>query len=177
MRLLSPGRKESVFIGYREEYSMKPKEKILVFITVMMVVILLAAAFYDRSPALLRRTLAYELPDDVKLVDIDKHGFMFYRVGYEAKFEINPENPEEILSCFLDGYDFSGSMLSYNEYKGLETELFSDSMYSYVKLRPDPVAGSGVWSMEVITEDDHDILHFIDLEEGEHSYLYIYYVR
>jgi|GEM_PF-851598 len=157
---------------------MTTRDKVIVAITVILVIGLFAAAFYDRNSALLSRTLAYEIPEDLELVDIDKHGFMFYRVGYEAKFEIDPENPEEILQQFVIGYDFSGTMLSESEYREVAELYFGeDGEFSYVDLQPAPASGTSVWMMQVITEDEHEIVHFIDLEAGNHAYLYIYYVR
>jgi hypothetical protein len=138
--------------------------------------VLIVAAFYDRSSALLDRTLAYDLPDYAKIEEIDKHGFMFYRVGYEAKISINAYKPEDILTCFVQGYDFSGNMLSPADYEEISSEMFENE-YSYVRIKPQPAPGSSIWMMEVITEEGHRILHFIDIEAGDHAYLYIYYVR
>lgn len=155
---------------------MKKKEKILVVVTVVMLVILAVCVVYDRTPALMRRTLAYELPEDTKLVDIDKHGFLFYRVAYEAKVEIDPENPEEILTCFVQGYGDSGRMLTMEEFTTM-TDYMYENFYSYTSLHPTPSAGSYIWMQEADTEDGHHVLHFIDIEDEDHAYLYIYYVR
>ncbi len=155
---------------------MKTKEKILVAVTVIMVIILIVCIYFDRSSALLARTLAYDLPSDVHLVDIDKHGFLFYRVGYEAKFEVDPGNPEEILTCFVQGYNDSGRMLTREEFD-LMTGAMYENYYSYVELKPSPAPGSSIWFQEAETPEGHHVLHFIDIEEGNHAYLYIYYVR
>ncbi len=155
---------------------MKKKDKILVAVTVIMVLILIVCFYFDRSSALLSRTLAYDLPSDVKLVDIDKHGFLFYRVAYEAKFEIDPENPEELLQCFVQGYEDSGRMLSQEEFDTM-TEAMYVNYYDYVNLKPNPAPGSHVWFQEADTPDGHHVMHFMDVEEGEQAYLYIYYVR
>ncbi|MBP5179954.1 MAG: hypothetical protein J6127_01535 [Clostridiales bacterium] len=152
------------------------KEKILIVVTILVVALLLVATYYDRSSALLKRTLAYRLPDYARVDSIDKHGFMFYRVGYEAKISINAAKPEDILTCFVQGYDFSGNMLSLDEYEEISNDMFENE-YSYVKIRPQPAPGSSVWMMEVITEEGHRIVHFMDIEAGDHAYLYIYYVR
>ena len=155
---------------------MQKKEKILVAVTVITLVLLIVCAFYDRSSALLDRTLAYRLPADTKLVDMDKHGFMFYRVAYEARVEIDPENPEELLTCFVEAYGDSGQMISGEEFTTM-TEYMYNNYYSYVKLKPSPAPGSYVWMQESDTPDGHHVIHFIDLEAGDHAYLYIYYVR
>lgn len=155
---------------------MKKKEKILVAVTVIMVLVLAVCAYFDRTSALMGRTLAYELPADTKVVDIDKHGFLFYRVGYEAKVEINPENPEEILDLFTTCYGNTGEQLSYSDFEATANYMF-ENFYSYVSLKPQPLPGTGIWMQDSDTADGHHILHFIDLEEGNHAYLYIYYVR
>lgn len=155
---------------------MKKNEKILLAVTVIMVLVLIVCLYFDRSSALLSRTLAYKLPEDTELVDIDKHGFMFYRVGYEAKVEINPYNPEEILTCFVQGYGDSGRMLSESEFAALSSYMF-DNYYSYVDLKPHPAPGSSVWMQEADIPGGHHVLHFIDIETGDRAYLYIYYVR
>jgi len=170
----------------RERYAVVPhikrgnnvnkKEKILVAVTVVMLVILVVCAFYDRTPALMSRTLAYELPEDTKVVDIDKHGFLFYRVAYEAKVEIDPNNPEEILTCFVQAYGDSGRMLTMEEFTTM-TDYMYENFYSYTSLHPTPSAGSYIWMQEADTEDGHHVLHFIDIEDEDHAYLYIYYVR
>lgn len=155
---------------------MKKKEKILVAVTVIMLVILAVCVVYDRTPALMSRTLAYDLPEDTKVVDIDKHGFLFYRVAYEAKVEIDPNNPEEILTCFVQGYGDSGRMLSHEEFTTM-TDYMYENFYSYTNLHPTPSEGSYIWMQEADTEDGHHVLHFIDIEDEDHAYLYIYYVR
>ncbi len=155
---------------------MAKKDKILIAVTVIMLVILAVCFVYDRTPALMSRTLAYDLPEDTKVVDIDKHGFLFYRVAYEAKVEIDPENPEEILTCFVQGYGDSGRMLSMEEFTTMTDYMF-ENFYSYTTMHPTPSEGSYIWMHEADTEDGHHVLHFIDIEEGDHAYLYIYYVR
>ena len=155
---------------------MQKKDKILAAVTILTVVILVVCVIYDRSSALMARTLAYTLPNDTKLIDIDKHGFLFYRVSYEAKVEINPEHPEEILTCFLEGYGDSGRMLSRDEFDTMTQYMF-ENFYSYVEIRPEPSSGTSIWMFETDTPEGHHILHFMDLEEGNHGYLYIYYVR
>ncbi|MBR1796878.1 MAG: hypothetical protein IJ757_02540 [Clostridiales bacterium] len=155
---------------------MTKKEKNLIIVTVVMVLLLAVCALYDRSSALISRTLPYELPADTKLVDIDKHGFMFYRVAYEAKIEIDPSNPEEILTCFVDGFGDSGDMISHAEFDSMSQYMY-DNYYSYVRIKPEPVTGSTIWLHEAELPGGHSVIHFIDLEEGEHAYLYIYYVR
>lgn len=155
---------------------MKTKEKILVAVTIIMVIILIVCFYFDRSSALLARTLAYDLPSDVRLVDIDKHGFLFYRVGYEAKFEVDAGNPEEILTCFVQGYEDSGRMLSREEFD-LMTSAMYENYYSYVDIKPSPAPGSNIWFQEAETPEGHHVLHFLDIEEGDQAYLYIYYVR
>ena len=155
---------------------MKTKEKVLVAVTAICVIVLIVCLIYDRSSALMERTLRYTLPEDTKLVDIDKHGFLFYRVSYEAKVEIDPENPEEILTCFVQGYDDSGRMLSGEEFEVM-TSSMRESFYDYVDIWPHPAPGSYIWFQEADDKDGHHVLHFIDLAEGDHAYLYIYYVR
>lgn len=155
---------------------MSKKEKILVTVTTVMVIIMIACFVYDRTPALMSRTLAYTLPEDTKLVDIDKHGFLFYRVAYEAKVEIDANNPEELLTLFVQAYGDSGRMLSMEEYTTMTDYMF-DNFYSYTKMHPSPAPGSYIWMQEADTADGHHVLHFIDIEEGDRAYLYIYYVR
>lgn len=154
------------------------RERTMVIATIILAIVLVISAIYDRNSALLKRTLAYELPEGARIVKVEKHGFAFYRVGYEAKIEVNPENPEEVLKCFVEGYDFSGGMMTGNEYQRMSELIFGeDGQFNYVNLRPDPAVGSGVWVCEVITEDEHTILQMLDIEDGDHSYLYIYYIR
>lgn len=167
---------ETDYIGSVEENSMQKKEKILVAVTVIMVIILGVCLFYDRTSALMARTLSYDLPEGAKVVDIDKHGFLFYRIGYEAKVEINPEYPEDMLERFIDSYGESGRMLSGSEFATLASYMF-DNYYSYVDIKPAPAPGSSVWMQEADIPGGHHVLHFLDIEEGDHSYLYIYYVR
>ncbi len=155
---------------------MQKKEKTLVAVTIVMVAILIVCLIYDRNSAVLRRTLPYSLPADTKLVDMDKHGFMFYRVGYEARVEIDPNNPEELLTCFFDAFGDAGEMLSGEDFAAMENYMF-EHYYSYADIRPAPAPGSHVWMQEADIGDGHHVLHFIDIEAGDHAYLYIYYVR
>jgi len=154
------------------------KDKILVIVTVVLAIFLVICCIYDRKEALIARTLAYDLPEGSKIVEIDKHGFSFYRVGYEAKVLVDAENPEEVLQCFVEGYNFSGSIMSYSEYQEISDILFGeDGQISYAKIKPDPMSDTGVWMCEVITEEGHTIVQLLDLETGNQSYLYIYYIR
>lgn len=154
------------------------RERTMIIATIVLAVILLISAVYDRNSALLKRTLAYELPEGSKIVKMEKHGFAFYRVGYEARVAVDAAHPEEVLQCFVDGYDFSGSMMTEGEYQEMSEYLFGeDGQFDYVNLRPNPAAGSRVWMCEVITEDEHTIVQFLDIEAGDQAYLYIYYVR
>lgn len=154
------------------------REKTMVTVTIALVIVLIISFIYDRNGAVLKRTLAYELPDDAKIVEMNKYGFSFYRVGYEAKILVNADNPEEILQCFVDGYDFSGSMMSGSEYADLQNLIFAeDGELSFAKIKPEPAPGSGVWMCEVVTQDDHTIVQLLDIEAGDNSYLYIYYIR
>ncbi len=154
------------------------RERTMVIATIVLAIILLISAIYDRNSALLKRTLAYELPEGAKIVKVEKHGFAFYRVGYEAKIAVDPSRPEAVLQCFVDGYDFSGSMMSESEFQEVYDYLFGeDGQFDYVNLKPSPATGSRVWMCEVITEDEHTIVQFLDIESGDQAYLYIYYVR
>ncbi|MCQ2515924.1 MAG: hypothetical protein MJ094_03585 [Saccharofermentans sp.] len=154
------------------------RERILIITTIVLALFMIGCFIYDSSKNLLKRTLAYELPQYAKVVEIDKHGFSFYRVGYEAKVLVDANNPEDILACFVNGYDFSGSMMSYQEYQEISELLFGeDGQLSYADIVPNPASGSGVWMCEVITEEGHTIVQLLDIENSDDSYLYIYYIR
>lgn len=152
------------------------KEKILIFITVVLVLILAFGFYYDRSSALIDRTNAVKFSQDanLKLEKINKTGFLFVRQSYEAKFRIVNNQWQDYFGLISKAYGGGGGFCTIEGYKEFESQALTKNA-----LKPQPKADATVWIMGAKLGPDttKNVVYIIDTEADGNAYLYIYYSR
>ena len=148
------------------------KDYILVIVTIVLLIVLGVCIYRDRDRAVLDRTLGYDLPSDLKIVAMDKHGSLFARNAYEAKIEVPHDDPESIRNIIWQTYQFEGEMMNYSEFIQFRSKVLAG--YS---IYPSPTMDSYVWLQGIEDENGHHIYHIMCAESDSTAYLYIYYER
>ncbi|MBO4638078.1 MAG: hypothetical protein J5685_13175 [Clostridiales bacterium] len=148
------------------------RDKILIGLTVILLIILGVVFWYDRNSAVLERTLPYQLTDDMKIVEMNKHGSLFARSSYEVKIRISHEDPESVMDMISEAYDFGGGFIGPEEYAD-----FSNGLFDGFRIRPNPEPNTFIWVMSAKDEGYHEVTHIICSESATDAYLYIYYNR
>lgn len=156
---------------------MNKKDIVLIIITVALVLVLAGGFFYDRTGALLDRTNLIPITSDenLEVSSIDKYGFLYYRVGYEAKLKI------------VDGYweqYYMNICNAYGSLKGLfmdkeEFETYKQEVLDGHNMIPQPSEEAVIWIFGS-TIDPHkkdNVVYIIDQEADGNAYLYIYFSR
>jgi len=144
----------------------------LIIVTVALLIVLAIAFVYDSNNLLFNRTSQFELTQDMKIVQMDKHGMMFYRRGYECQISIPIDKMDGIATMIAQEYNFAGQVMDYDEYMTMASEVLNAQA-----MLPTPAEGSNVWVMSVRTPDDHDITYIINQERETSAFLYVYYSR
>ena len=152
------------------------KEKYLIVITVILVLILAFGFYYDRNSALIDRTnhIAFSKDANLKLEKINKAGFLYARQSYEAKFRILDNNWENYFNAISKEYGAGGGLCGIDGYKLFETEALSKNT-----IKPQPKADAMVWILGVPIDNKtkQNVVYITDTEGDGNSYLYIYYSR
>lgn len=155
---------------------LKDKEKILIAITLILVIIMGVGFYYDRTSALLDRTNALEIShdDNLQLVKINKVGFLYARRSYEAKFKIVKNNWEDYFSIISTAYGGGGGFCTIEGYKQFEEQALSKT-----SLKPNPKDDAVIWIMgsKLGNDTEKSVVYIIDQEADGNSYLYVYYSR
>lgn len=154
------------------------RDRNILFITVLLVCVMIAAFIYDYGPNLIKRTTPALIHDNknLELVEIDKVGFMFYRKAYSAKLLIKDGYWEGVCNDLCVGYNMEGMFLTPDEYPKYEAEALQS-----VSLKPKPKkdkANAPVWIGGVGDEkEDIGSMFIIDQEDDGKAYVYIYFSR
>lgn len=152
------------------------KEKILIVITVILVIILGFGFYYDRSSALVDRTnrVAFSQDENLKLVKINKVGFLFARQSYEAKFRIVNNNWQDYFASISTAYGGGGGLCKIAGYKEFESQALSKNT-----MKPKPKDDATIWILGTTlgSNTKQNVVYVIDTEVDGNSYLYIYYSR
>ena len=152
------------------------KEKVLIFITVVLVIILGIGFYYDRTSALLDRTNAVPISSDpnLKLEKINKAGFLFARSAYEAKFQITNNDYQNYINVLSIRYGGGGG------YCGLEGyNQYAEKALTKASLKPQPKNDSVIWILgsKLGNDTEQNVVYIIDQEADGKSYLFVYYSR
>lgn len=152
---------------------MSKKDKSLIVVTILLVIVLIFGFVYDRKTALIARTTPFDIESGA-IVAIEKQGMLFYRRGYQAKIQINQNLADYFVLQLADYYGYGGYVISGQEY--LE-ELYEDMKNEAIY--PVPLYDSSVWiqSMNDPNEPDVQLTYIIDYELGDKMYMYIYFNR
>lgn len=151
------------------------RDRNILFITILLVGVMIAALIYDYGPNLLKRTTPELIHDNknLELVEIDKVGFMFYRKAYSAKLLVKDGYWEGVYNDLCVGYDMEGMFLKPNEYPAYEAEALQS-----VSLKPKPSKDAVIWIAGVGDEkEDIGSMFLIDQEDDGKAYVYIYFSR
>ena len=127
------------------------KDIILIVVTVIMLGVLVGGFIYDRTPALLDRTNCFLISEDENLnvVNIEKHGFLYNRVAYEAKIEILDGYWETYYFALANLYENQGQLMDFKEFQN-----YSEENLNKVSIRPHPSNDATVWLMGTKLEAD-----------------------
>ncbi len=152
------------------------KEKILIFVTIVLVIVLAVGFYYDRSYALIDRTnyVVVSKDSNLKLEKINKTGFLYCRQSYEAKFRIINNKWEPYYDMISKAYGGGGGFCTIEGYKEFESQALTKNA-----LKPQPKADATVWIMGAKLGPDttKNVVYIIDTEADGNAYLYIYYSR
>lgn len=157
-----------------DEKKLRRKDIILIVVTVIMVLVLIAGYIYDINSFVIKRTIGLVMDDTMVIEDMDKQGFLFYRVAYQTKIKIPYEETDNYILLFTGNYGVEGSVIPYDEYKSdVEAETFNSDLI----MKPNPSEDYPVWLQGFKTEDGHEVIIIIDVENETDSYIYIYYSK
>ena len=154
----------------------KKSDVILVAVTVILVIVLIGGFIYDRNDALLERTNFFPIASDknLKVVKMEKVGFLYMRAYYEAKVQILDNNPDKYIINIASTYQANGQMFDYTQYKEYESKVLDK-----VTLKPDPRQDSFIWVLAVPLDPNSskNIVYIISVEGEGEAYIYMYYSR
>ena len=152
------------------------KERCLIAITVILVIILGIGFYYDRNSALIDRTnlIAFSKDANLKLEKINKAGFLYARQSYEAKFRIVDNNWENYFNLISKQYGAGGGVCGIEGYKQFESQALTKST-----IKPQPKADAVIWILgtPIDNKTKQNVVYITDTEGDGNSYLYIYYSR
>ncbi|MBP5654132.1 MAG: hypothetical protein J6X33_01315 [Clostridiales bacterium] len=120
------------------------KDIVLIVITVIMLGVLIGGFIYDRTPALLDRTNYFLISEDdnLRVSQIEKHGFLYNRAAYEAKIEILDGYWETYYFALANLYQNEGQLMDFKEFK-----KYADMNLDKVSITPSPDSKATVWLM------------------------------
>ena len=154
----------------------KKSDIVLVVVTIIMVLVLIGGFIYDRNSALIGRTSYFPISsdDNLKIVKVEKAGFLYMRAYYEAKVEILDKNPDQYIIAIASTYESQGQIFDYEQYKEYEAKVLDS-----VTLKPNPREDSFVWVLAVPLEENSgkSIVYIVSVEGTGDAYIYLYYSR
>ncbi len=151
--------------------SSSKRDKILIVVTVVLLLVLAGSFIYDRNDFVLARTLKIEMTDDMKVVSMSKYGVMFYRKAYQARIRTDIDKAEEKLEQIATTYNAGVEIYDYEAYKQFASETFQKEI-----IRPEPVVGTEVAVVKA-TDGDHLVTFMMDVETDSDAFIYVYYNR
>lgn len=147
------------------------KDKILVVVTIVLLLVLAASFVWDRNTFVLQRTLKIEMTDDMELISMSKYGVMFYRKAYQARIRIDRDIAEQKLDMIVNTYGTDPEIMDYDSYKE-----FADKTFQKEILRPAPLVGTEVAVIKAL-DGEHQVTFMIDVENDTDAFIYVYYHR
>lgn len=152
------------------------KEKILIAVTVILVIVLGVGFYYDRNSALIDRTNRVAISKDanLRLEKINKAGFLYMRQSYEAKFRIMDNNWDYYFAAISAAYGAGGGVCGIDGYKEYESQALTKNT-----IKPQPKADAAIWIMgaPIDNKTKQNVVYILDTEGDGNAYLYIYYSR
>lgn len=151
---------------------MSKKDKRLIVITIILVIVLIAGFIWDKNSYVLDRTLDTPISSDMEIKSVKKFGFMFYRKAYQAKIAISPDIAQAKLDEIALTVKEPPEVLSYDEFQKYKEESFNKEL-----LIPNPMLGTEVAIIKSVTSKNDYATYMIDIESDTEAYIYIYFAR
>lgn len=150
---------------------MSKKDKILITVTIVLILVLIGGFVWDYNKFVLRRTLKIEITEDMDIISMKKVGILYYRKAYEVRIRIPRDNAETMLNKVATTYGCEPEIMSYNDYQSFANTTFKSEL-----VKPAPELNTEVAVIKA-TDEDHMVTFMIDVENSNDSFLYIYYYR
>ncbi len=154
----------------------KKSDIILIVITIILIGVLVGGFIYDRNEALLERTnyFAINADENLKLVRMEKVGFLYMRASYEAKIQIMDGAADHYIIRIAQTYGGQGQMFDYAQYKKYESDVLTN-----VTIKPNPRTDSFIWVLGVplSSTSSENIVYIITIEGNGDAFIYLYYSR
>ena len=153
---------------------MNKKDKILIVVTVILLIVLAFGFVWDSNSLMLKRTLDIEISEDegMDVISVKKYGMLLYRKAYEARIKVDRDGLEHQLYHIIDAYGTEPVVYSYEEYAKFAEETFKGEL-----LKPSPEAGTEVAVVKTFSENGDYVTFMLDVENETDGFLYIYYSR
>lgn len=150
---------------------MSKKDKILIVVTIVLVLVLIGGFVWDNNKFVLGRTLKFDITEDMDIISMNKVGILYYRKAYEARIRMPRDNAEETLNKLMKIYGCDAEVMSYDDYQSFAKTTFQKEL-----VKPAPEANTEVALIKA-TDGDHMVTFMIDVENSNDAFLYIYYYR
>lgn len=154
----------------------KKSDIVLVIVTIILVIVLVGGFIYDRNEALLDRTGYFPISsdDNLKIVKVEKAGFLYMRAYYEAKVQILDKDADKYIIGIATTYESEGQIFDYSQYKEYESQVLDK-----VTVKPNPREDSFIWVLAVPLEEksNKSIVYIVSVEGTGDAYIYMYYSR
>ena len=154
----------------------KKSDVILIVVTIILIGVLIGGFIYDRNEALLERTnfFAINADENLKLVRMEKVGFLYMRAGYEAKLQIQDGAADHYIIRIAQTYGGDGQMFDYTQYKKYEADVLTGAT-----IKPNPRTDSFIWVLGVPLSNttSENIVYIITIEGNGDAFIYLYYSR
>lgn len=151
---------------------MSKKDKRLIVITIIMIIVLVIGFVWDKNDFVLERTLDTHLSSEMEIKSMKKYGFMFWRKAYQAKILISPLDAQSTLTNLAYTLEVQPEVLSYDEFQKYKEESFEREV-----LVPEPINGTEVAIIKSVTSNGDYATYMIDIESDTEAYIYIYFAR
>ncbi len=150
---------------------MSKKDKTLIVVTIILILVLIGGFVWDNNKFVLGRTLKIDITEDMDVISMNKVGILYYRKAYEARIRLPRDNAETLLTKLIQVYKCDADIMSYTDYQS-----FAGSTFKKELVKPVPEANTEVAVIKA-TDGDHMVTFMLDVENSNDAFLYIYYYR
>lgn len=151
---------------------MSKRDKTLLTVTIVLIIALIFSVIWDINSFVLKRTLDFEITEEMEIDSMRKYGMMFYRKAYEAKIRVSTSDAETVLNNIVNEINQSPDIMTYERYTAFAADTFNKEYY-----RPHPTEGTEVVVIKSKTSSGDYATIMMDVESETDAYIYIYYSR
>ena len=148
------------------------KKTATVMITIIVALAIVLAVFFirDSKNSVIERKTGYSVPNYCTIEDYIGYGSIFNRTGFELKAKIDTiDHMNEVITALHELYGDDHHEIELSEFNIQKYSLFSGQ-----QLIPNPSAISWVIVGKV---EKGSVVGFVDLEDTNQPYLYMYYAE